>query len=159
MPWHGEVSHTWPPDSLQPTESRVAATATELQRLCSLTDCGVVFAAGPCSKLVYVTALIREQGCLFIATNLDHADAISSSSGGGSYVDGTSAVERVMPGTGSLVAAVQVASGAVPVSLGCCYGGSTSTVTSDMQYVTQDNIQESQGAHSHSSLTGDKLSS
>jgi hypothetical protein len=45
MPWHGEVSHTWPPDSLQPTESRVAATATELQRLCSLTDCGVVFAA------------------------------------------------------------------------------------------------------------------
>lgn len=72
----------------------------------------------PCSKLVYATALIREQGCLFIATNLDHADAISSSSSSssGSNGNGASTVGRVMPGTGSLVAAVQVASGVQPVS-------------------------------------------
>ena len=63
------------------------------------------------SKLVYATALIREQGCLFIATNLDHADAISSAGS-----NGNSSVGRVMPGTGSLVAALQVASGVQPVS-------------------------------------------
>lgn len=69
-----------------------------------------------CSKLVYATALIREQGCLFIATNLDHADAISSSS---NSANGGSSVGRVMPGTGSLVAAVQVASGVEPVRSVC----------------------------------------
>lgn len=66
------------------------------------------------SKLVYATALIREQQCLFIATNLDHADAISNNSS--SNGDGALPVGRVMPGTGSLVAAVQVASGVQPVS-------------------------------------------
>lgn len=74
------------------------------------------------SKLVYATALIREQQCLFVATNLDHADAISSSgtssSNNGSSGNGNDAgaVGRVMPGTGALVAAVQVATGVEPVS-------------------------------------------
>jgi hypothetical protein len=67
---------------------------------------------------VYATALLREQQCLFVATNLDHADVIS----GSSSISGSSTgqVARVMPGTGSLVAALQVASGVTPVSPEWC---------------------------------------
>jgi ribonucleotide monophosphatase NagD (HAD superfamily) len=52
---------------------------------------------------VYASACLRElPGCLFVATNLDHADHIGNN--------------RMMPGTGALVAALQVASGMEPVS-------------------------------------------
>jgi ribonucleotide monophosphatase NagD (HAD superfamily) len=54
-------------------------------------------------QLVYASACLRElPGCLFVATNLDHADYIGNN--------------RMMPGTGALVAALQVASGMEPVS-------------------------------------------
>lgn len=87
---------------------------------CLLCVCVHLFAVCSYSKLVYATALIREQQCLFIATNLDHADAISSSSSsdGSNGSNGSNGhLGRVMPGTGSLVAAVQVASGVTPVSV------------------------------------------
>jgi hypothetical protein len=52
---------------------------------------------------VYASACLRElPGCLFVATNMDHADVIGNN--------------RMMPGTGALVAALQVASGMEPVS-------------------------------------------
>ena len=55
------------------------------------------------SKLQYASMCLRElPGCLLVATNLDHADNI----GGG----------RVMVGTGSLVAALEVGSGKQAVS-------------------------------------------
>ncbi|WIA32649.1 hypothetical protein OEZ86_003450 [Tetradesmus obliquus] len=56
-------------------------------------------------KLVYASACLRElPGCLYVATNLDHADYIGN--------------DRMMPGTGALVAALQVASGVEPVNVG-----------------------------------------
>eukprot|EP00798_Chlamydomonas_sp_ICE-L_P006189 gene6189-2806_t len=57
------------------------------------------------SRLVYASICLREiPGCLFVATNPDHADHI----GGG----------RMMPGTGGLVAAVELASGVKPLVVG-----------------------------------------
>lgn len=54
-------------------------------------------------QLVYASACLRElPGCLFIATNTDHADYIGHN--------------RMMPGTGTLVAALQLAAGVEPVS-------------------------------------------
>jgi ribonucleotide monophosphatase NagD (HAD superfamily) len=66
------------------------------------------------SKLVYASACLRElPGCLFVATNTDHADKI----GGANEA-------RMMPGTGCLVAALEVASGRGAVRVGasgaCC---------------------------------------
>eukprot|EP00878_Enallax_costatus_P045096 GHUV01053994.1.p1 GENE.GHUV01053994.1~~GHUV01053994.1.p1 ORF type:complete len:205 (+),score=63.30 GHUV01053994.1:536-1150(+) len=55
------------------------------------------------SKLVYASACLRElPGCLFVATNMDHADCIGNG--------------RMMPGTGTLVSALQVAADQQPVS-------------------------------------------
>jgi ribonucleotide monophosphatase NagD (HAD superfamily) len=73
--------------------------------------CNILHLAAFCLQLVYASACLRElPGCLFVATNLDHADYIGNN--------------RMMPGTGALVAALQVASGVQPVSwmllLQCC---------------------------------------
>lgn len=55
------------------------------------------------SRLVYACACLRElPGCIFVASNLDHADRIG---------DG----QRLMPGTGALVAALATAAGMQPV--------------------------------------------
>jgi hypothetical protein len=55
-----------------------------------------------CLQLVYASACLCElPGCLFVATNLDHADYIGNN--------------RMMPGTGALVAALQVATAMEPV--------------------------------------------
>ncbi len=54
---------------------------------------------------MYASICLREiPGCLFVATNGDHADKIGSNG-------------RMMPGTGGIVAAVEVASGVTPVRL------------------------------------------
>ena len=56
------------------------------------------------SRVVYASTCLRElPGCALVATNLDCADKIGSGS-------------RMMPGTGGLVAAVEVASGVKAVS-------------------------------------------
>ena len=66
-----------------------------------------------CLQLVYASACLRElPGCLCVATNLDHADYIGN--------------DRMMPGTGALVAALQVASGVEPVSRPACAAASAS---------------------------------
>ncbi|MEW5308032.1 MAG: hypothetical protein WDW38_000021 [Sanguina aurantia] len=55
--------------------------------------------------MVYASAVLREvPGCVFVATNLDHADVMP----GG----------RMMPGTGGIVSAVEVASGRQAVNVG-----------------------------------------
>lgn len=55
------------------------------------------------SRLVYASVCLRElPGCTLVATNLDHGDNIGNG--------------RMMPGTGGLVAAVEVASGVKAVS-------------------------------------------
>lgn len=53
---------------------------------------------------MYASSCLRElPGCLFVATNLDHADYIGNG--------------RMMPGTGTLVAALQIAADKQPVSV------------------------------------------
>jgi ribonucleotide monophosphatase NagD (HAD superfamily) len=57
------------------------------------------------SRLVYASVCLREiPGCILVATNLDSADNIGNG--------------RMMPGTGGLVAAVEVASGKTAVGGG-----------------------------------------
>ncbi|KAG1663605.1 hypothetical protein FOA52_009704 [Chlamydomonas sp. UWO 241] len=57
------------------------------------------------SRLVYASVCLRElPGCIFVATNTDCADTLGGL--------------RMMPGTGGLVAAVQVASGVAPIVVG-----------------------------------------
>lgn len=57
------------------------------------------------SKMVYASICLREvSGCVLVATNTDHADKIND--------------VRMMPGTGGLVAAIEVASGTRAVDVG-----------------------------------------
>lgn len=57
------------------------------------------------SRLVYASVCLRElPGCLFVATNTDCADSLGG--------------DRMMPGTGGLVAAVRIASGVDPLVVG-----------------------------------------
>lgn len=65
------------------------------------------------SRIVYASVCLRElPGCALVATNLDCADHIGG--GGGPHGEGRGG--RMMPGTGGLVAAVEVASGVKAVS-------------------------------------------
>ena len=70
------------------------------------------------STLLYAAACLRElPGCLFVATNRDHADRVGGSN-----------AQRMMPGTGCLVAALETASErrAVRGGLFCSSAGSLS---------------------------------
>lgn len=64
------------------------------------------------SKLVYASCCLRElPGCVFVATNTDHADKIGGANPG-----------RMMPGTGCLVAALETATGQRAVRGAGCVG-------------------------------------
>ena len=70
----------------------------------------VVVGADPCfayAKLAHAALALQDPGCLFVATNRDAADNV-----------GGAARPRLLPGGGSIVAAIAKASGREPVNCG-----------------------------------------